>query len=441
MDESYESARRLLSQLRTVARRLSSGLDTVTVADQLLETVIDTSATRNSAVFVQTEGGVLAPLGLPRVRRPEKLSGPRATWSTVAGQSRSRTRRSALRCRRRTEGTVSCSRFGVAFAHDRYRHARRARPPASEDTPLPDASRWTSMRCGSTTAFAFDEIRSIATMEERHRLAREIHDGIAQEIASLGYVVDDLSATAGSDSQRRKLQALRSRAHPRGQRAAAVHLRPAQRSCQPGWGRPSPTTSARSGARSGLTVHLTLGRRPDAPAQRGRDGAASASPRRRSPTPASTPSADNLWVDCRIQPPYARISVRDDGDGLGTPRDDSYGIKIMRERAARISADLEITEQSAGGATPGTKVTVTVGADQPALPGADYDVGGITGMSTTMHTVVLVDDHDLIRQGLARAFERHPDFDVVGEAATVGEGIAIATSLKPDRRGHRRPPP
>ncbi len=45
-------------------------------------------------------------------------------------------------------------------------------------------------------ALTFDEIRSIATIQERHRLAREIHDGIAQEIASLGYVVDDLAATS-----------------------------------------------------------------------------------------------------------------------------------------------------------------------------------------------------------------------------------------------------
>ena len=34
-------------------------------------------------------------------------------------------------------------------------------------------------------------------------------------------------------------------------------------------------------------------------------------------------------------------------------------------------------------------------------------------------SVLLVDDHDLIRQGLAHAFARHEDFSVVGEAATV----------------------
>ncbi len=47
-------------------------------------------------------------------------------------------------------------------------------------------------------------------------------------------------------------------------------------------------------------------------------------------------------------------------------------------------------------------------------------------------TVVLVDDHELIRQGLARAFERAPDFRVVGAAGSVGEGKALADQLKPD---------
>src|SRR4051812_17448192 len=49
-----------------------------------------------------------------------------------------------------------------------------------------------------------------------------------------------------------------------------------------------------------------------------------------------------------------------------------------------------------------------------------------------MLTVLLVDDHELIRQGLARAFERAPDFTVAGEAGSVHEGLALADELKPD---------
>ena len=51
------------------------------------------------------------------------------------------------------------------------------------------------------TALLFGEVRSIATSEERRRLAREIHDGIAQELASLGYAVDELVAEASAGAQ------------------------------------------------------------------------------------------------------------------------------------------------------------------------------------------------------------------------------------------------
>jgi DNA-binding NarL/FixJ family response regulator len=46
-------------------------------------------------------------------------------------------------------------------------------------------------------------------------------------------------------------------------------------------------------------------------------------------------------------------------------------------------------------------------------------------------SVLLVDDHELIRQGLSRAFERSPDFTVVGEASGVTEGVNLARQLKP----------
>jgi DNA-binding NarL/FixJ family response regulator len=47
-------------------------------------------------------------------------------------------------------------------------------------------------------------------------------------------------------------------------------------------------------------------------------------------------------------------------------------------------------------------------------------------------TVLLVDDHELIRQGLRRAFERADDFTVIAEASSVAEGLAIAAQSSPD---------
>src|SRR5680860_366995 len=54
----------------------------------------------------------------------------------------------------------------------------------------------------------------------------------------------------------------------------------------------------------------------------------------------------------------------------------------------------------------------------------------MSGSSLT--TVLLVDDHDLIRQGLSRAFERHADFKVVGQASTLLEATELASSLHLD---------
>ena len=57
-------------------------------------------------------------------------------------------------------------------------------------------------------------------------------------------------------------------------------------------------------------------------------------------------------------------------------------------------------------------------------------------MSTTTPNsslrVVLVDDHQLIREGLRRAFDRAGDIEVVGEAGSVAEAHAMLERLRPD---------
>ena len=46
--------------------------------------------------------------------------------------------------------------------------------------------------------------------------------------------------------------------------------------------------------------------------------------------------------------------------------------------------------------------------------------------------VLLIDDHELIRQGLARAFERDEQMTVVGQAGSVAEGVSAFHELAPD---------
>ncbi len=46
--------------------------------------------------------------------------------------------------------------------------------------------------------------------------------------------------------------------------------------------------------------------------------------------------------------------------------------------------------------------------------------------------IILVDDHEVVRIGLKSLLDRHPDFEVVGEASSAREAIEKTASLKPD---------
>ncbi len=46
-------------------------------------------------------------------------------------------------------------------------------------------------------------------------------------------------------------------------------------------------------------------------------------------------------------------------------------------------------------------------------------------------SIVLVDDHAILRQGLRSLLEREPDLQVVGEASSVGEALAVVERTRP----------
>jgi DNA-binding NarL/FixJ family response regulator len=48
------------------------------------------------------------------------------------------------------------------------------------------------------------------------------------------------------------------------------------------------------------------------------------------------------------------------------------------------------------------------------------------------HRLLVVDDHEVVRQGLVSMLDRRPNLQVVGEAGTVAEAIESARRLQPD---------
>jgi DNA-binding NarL/FixJ family response regulator len=50
----------------------------------------------------------------------------------------------------------------------------------------------------------------------------------------------------------------------------------------------------------------------------------------------------------------------------------------------------------------------------------------------TKHRIILVDDHEVVRLGLKALLERHPHFEVVGEASSSREAIELVSNIQPD---------
>ncbi|GAA1475927.1 hypothetical protein GCM10009623_03730 [Nocardioides aestuarii] len=208
------------------------------------------------------------------------------------------------------------------------------------------------------TAMLFTRLRDAATSDERRRLAREMHDGVAQDIASLGYLVDALAAAPASDAQAEQLRRLRERITDvvSQVRISVQTLRTDVQASESlgaaisGLARP---LSESSGIPIRVTVNERTARlRPEVEAELLRIAQEAMN------NAVRHSSASTIDVSCRVAAPSAEIVVRDDGTGLGTGRPDSYGLAIMRERAGLIDADLTISAAE----PQGTVVTVRVPA-------------------------------------------------------------------------------
>ncbi len=368
---SYVSAYRLLSQLRVVSRQLSGGLDPVSLSQGMLQALRSGVFFSRAAVYVRSEGGRLVPMSFAGVDRAEWTpaldddSAWAEAWTTGDAQRRSGTFTAGaggysavlpLRVGVRTIGLVGLERTEAPF---------------TEEQLVEGVSLVAEGALRLETALLFSEVRSIATAEERRRLAREIHDGIAQELASLGYAVDDLSYRATSEEQRAQLQDLR---HELTRIISELRLSifDLRSEVQPtmGLGAALSDYARQVGATSPLTVHLVLDESPSR-LRADTEGELLRIAQEAITNVRKHARARNLWVTCRIAPPAALLRVEDDGSGLGAGRSDSYGLEIMRERAGRIGAELTVTPRESGG----TVVDVVIGGGDSRLSSTGTDEG------------------------------------------------------------------
>ena len=57
--------------------------------------------------------------------------------------------------------------------------------------------------------------------------------------------------------------------------------------------------------------------------------------------------------------------------------------------------------------------------------------GGTAPAGEVPVRIVLIDDHAILRQGLRSLLEREHDLQVVGEASSVGEALAVVARTRP----------
>ncbi|MGH3385400.1 MAG: sensor histidine kinase [Nocardioidaceae bacterium] len=348
----YAAAHRLLAELRTVSRKLQAGLDTHTLGHDLLARVQAGLGADRAWLLVQTDSGELTQLTHRGVPGVDPLAGPAgnlaadpAVLACVDAESAQQRPlpRTAPRVAQRVALPVRVgSRMVGVIVADRPN-------PAAADLLTAVEAGLEELSLRFDTALLFDEVRSVATVEERQRLAREIHDGVAQEIASMGYLVDDIAAAGNPGAARSAAAELRGElSRVVGELRHSIFDLRTSIDEDAGLGRALTTYVREVGARADLQVHLTLQERP--PRLRVETETELLRIAQEAVTNARKHArADNLWVRLDTDSPSAVLRIEDDGVGAAHLRDHHYGLRIMRERAARVGASLTITERAGGG--------------------------------------------------------------------------------------------
>lgn len=342
----YASAHHLLGQLRTVTRGLSGGLDIEVVSENVLSAAITAVGGNRAALLLRGELGDVTVVGYRgeeafTASLPEDPLIQKVLSSHHAHQQQEPHGRASHRFRVCLPLLVGTRVIGVVVVDG------PERLPASDldvaQTTLDDDA----LRLES--AVLFSDVRALATVEERRRLAREIHDGIAQEIASLGYLVDDLARDQCNQRHQDGLNDLRNELTRvvTDLRLSIFDLRSGV-SSNDGLGSVLGDYVREAGKNSGMTVHLSLEEstrrlRLDVETELLRIAQEAVTNARKHS------HAANLWVTCRVEPPFAEVRVEDDGRGAVRARDDHYGLHIMNERASRINAVLTFADRPGGG--------------------------------------------------------------------------------------------
>lgn len=323
----YAAAHRLMAQLHELTQRGDVGLDSTMLAQDLVTAIRATTGADAVAVLAHGPRGALVQIAShgETTRLAAYVQLPLSHLPTDALVVH-------LRGGPHIAGSVVATRPGGWPPS-----LKRAAQEVADDFAL-----------RVDTAVLFDDVRLLAAAEERNRIAREMHDGVAQEVVALGFLVDELDAVADTDEARALTAELRSEIT-----RLVTELRFSIFDL-----RQQVSEHRLSGALTDyihgvssdtdLRVHLVLDETgpplsPRTEAELLRIAQEAVGNVRKHA------QAHNLWVTFASDGAAVRLQVEDDGVGGATPRQHHWGLQTMRERAATIGARLSIEPRPGGG--------------------------------------------------------------------------------------------
>lgn len=198
------------------------------------------------------------------------------------------------------------------------------------------------------TAVLFDEVRALATSDERNRIAREMHDGVAQEIVGLGYIVDEIESISDQEQTRDLASALRSEIT---RLVSEIRFSIFDLRHEVTDGRlssPLADYAREVSHATGLRVHLSLSESgPPLPARTATEVLRVA--QEAIGNVRKHARARNLWVTFHFDGTTLSLEIEDDGVGDARPREHHWGLQTMRERAEGVGARLDVAPRPDGG--------------------------------------------------------------------------------------------
>jgi len=352
--DSYAAARTLLTALRDVARRLPEGLEEPVLARTTIETVATILPHDQAVVYLRTSSGAVVEAARTDTAIPWTPRWDRGLWAQVAEAGTAMQRTGTLEASEWStdwSGSMACAVIPLRLQGKPIGviALQRSGPLWNVDDLARAQQEVDAAALRLDAARLFDEIAEIATTAERRRMSREIHDGIAQELAGVGLLLDDLGRADLDADTRSYLMRIRDELT-----RIIIELRLSifDLRTDSGAGIAEALASYVNtvGTEEGITVHTTLdedGTRlpPGAGPQLLRIAQeAIANARRHS-------RARTLWVTYRVDEDGIVLRIVDDGRGIDDQavREDSFGMAIMRERAEAIGGDLTVRRRDGGG--------------------------------------------------------------------------------------------